>query len=180
MKNKMILITVFLIFCFAVSFPIFVATKNGIAETITITVGITLYHFAIRLAVGTIVDLIMKNQADHQNAWFREKSFENKLYKLLRVRVWKKHIPTYSPDTFDINQNTVKEIIGATCQAEIIHEIIMLFSLLPIAVIPFFGGAAAIVITSVLAMMLDSVFVILQRYNRPKLVRVMVRFEKYR
>ena len=89
MKNKMILITVFLIFCFAVSFPIFVATKNGIAETITITVGITLYHFAMRLAIGTVVDLIMKNQADHQNAWFREKSFENKLYKLLRVRVWK-------------------------------------------------------------------------------------------
>lgn len=54
----------------------------------------------------------------------------------------------------------------------------MLFSLLPIALIPFLGGAAAFIITSVLAMLIDLIFVILQRYNRPMLVRVMERFEK--
>lgn len=178
MKNKMILITVFLLIAFAILLPVFVVAKNAIVEVVTITVGVTLYHFAMRLAVGTVVNFIMKNKANCKNVWFREKGFERKLYKMMRVRKWKKYIPTYDPDTFDASQKTVKELVGATCQAEVVHEVIMVFSLLPIASIPFLGGAAAMIVTSVLAMLIDSVFVILQRYNRPKLVRVMERFQK--
>ena len=177
MKKKMISITVFLFIGFAIFLPVFIVTKNDIVEIFTITIGITLYHFAMRLAVGTVVNLIMNNQANYKSVWFREKSFENKLYKRMRVRKWKKYLPTYSPETFDTSQKTVKEIVGATCQAEIVHEVIMVFSLLPIALIPFLGGAVAFIITSVLSMMIDCVFVILQRYNRPKLVKVMERFQ---
>jgi hypothetical protein len=132
----------------------------------------------MRLFIGSVVNLIMKNKADHNSIWFREKRFENKLYKLIRVRKWKKYLPTYSPVTFDTTQKTVKEIVGATCQAEIVHEIIMVLSLMPTALIPLLGGAAAIIITSFLSMLIDLTFVILQRYNRPKLIRVMERFEK--
>ena len=178
MKNKMILITIFLLIAFAIFLPVFIVTKNAIVEIVTITVGVTLYHFAMRLAVGTVVNSIMKNSANYKNVWFREKRFEDKLYKLIRVRKWKKHLPTYDPDTFDASQKTVKELVGATCQAEIVHELIMVLSLLPIASIPFLGGAAAMVITSVLAMLFDFLFVILQRYNRPKLVKVMERFQR--
>ena len=178
MKKKMILTTVFLLMGFAISLPAFLITKNDIAETVAISIGITLYHFAMRLAVGSVVDLIMKNKANHKNVWFREKRFEKKLYRLLRVRKWKKYMPTYSLDTFDTKQKTVKEIIGATCQAEIVHEIIMVLSILPIILIPFLGGAVALIVTSVLAMLFDSLFVILQRYNRPKLIRVMQHFDK--
>lgn len=174
----MLLITVFLTVEFVVCLPIFVFTGNDILEIVTITVGIALYHFAMRLFVGSVVNLIMKNKADHNSIWFREKRFENKLYKLIRVRKWKKYLPTYSPVTFDTTQKTVKEIVGATCQAEIVHEIIMVLSLMPIAFIPLLGGAAAIIITSFLSMLIDLTFVILQRYNRPKLIRVMERFEK--
>ena len=174
----MILITIFLLIAFAIFLPVFIVTKNAIVEIVTITVGVTLYHFAMRLAVGTVVNSIMKNSANYKNVWFREKRFEDKLYKLIRVRKWKKHLPTYDPDTFDASQKTVKELVGATCQAEIVHELIMVLSLLPIASIPFLGGAAAMVITSVLAMLFDFLFVILQRYNRPKLVKVMERFQR--
>ena len=178
MKKKMILTTVFLLIGFAISLPILIVTGNAISEVITITIGVALYHFVMRLVVGTVVNLIMKNKANHNSVWFREKRFEKKLYNLLRVRKWKKYIPTYSSDTFDTNKKTVKEIVGATCQSEIVHEIIMVLSLLPIAVIPFLGGAAAIFITSFFSMLIDFVFVILQRYNRPKLLRVMERFDK--
>ena len=178
MKKKMILTTVFLFIGFVISLPIFIVTGNAISEIITITIGITLYHFAMRLVVGAIVNLIMKNKANYNRIWFREKHFEKKLYNLFRVRKWKKYIPTYSPDTFDTNQKTVKEIVGTTCQAEIVHEVIMALSLLPIAAIPFLGGAVAIYITSFLSMLIDFVFVILQRYNRPKLLRAMERFDK--
>lgn len=174
----MILITAFLIVGFTVSLPVFIVTKNNIAESVTITIGVSLYHFLMRLAVGTIVNSVMNNKANHNNAWFREKKFENKLYKLIHVRKWRKYLPTYSPDTFDTTQKNIDEIVGATCQAELVHEIIMMLSLLPIALIPFLGGATALIITSFLAMMFDSLFVILQRYSRPKLIRVTKRFNK--
>lgn len=178
MKKTMHLITAILLVGFAILLPISIITKNAIIEMLTITVGISLYHFVMRLAVGTIVNCIMKNKANHENVWFREKCFEHKLYKLMRVRRWKRYISTYSPEAFDTNTKSVKEIIGATCQAEVVHEIIMALSLLPILLIPFLGGAEAVIITSVLAMLFDSIFVILQRYNRPMLVRVMKRFDK--
>ena len=178
MKKKMILTTVFLLIGFAISLPIFIVTGNPIGEVITITIGITLYHFAMRLAVGAVANRIMKSKANHNSLWFCEKRFEKHLYNLFRVRKWKKYIPTYNPDAFDINQKTVKEIVGATCQAEIVHEVIMALSLLPIAAIPFLGGAVTIFITSILSMLIDFVFVILQRFNRPKLLRVMERCDK--
>ena len=180
MKKKMLLITLFLIIVFAIILPIYFTSGNAVIEDITITVGVTLYHFVMRLAVGAAVDLIMKNKANYKHRWFRERSFEKRLYKLLRVRKWKKYVPTYSPDTFDTGKKTVEEIVGATCQAEIVHEVIIVLSFLPIVLIPFLGGAAAFVTTSVLSMLIDSVFVILQRYNRPMLIRVMERFEKLR
>lgn len=34
------------------------------------------------------------------------------------------------------------------------------------------------IITSIISMMIDLVFVILQRYNRPRLVRIMQRFDR--
>ena len=178
MKRKMVLITVFLCVCFTISLPIFIVTKNDIVETLTIMLGVTLYHFAMRLLVGTVVNGIMKNKANYKNIWFREKRFENKLYKLMHVRKWKKYLPTYDANTFDTSQKNVQDIAEATCQAEIVHEVIMLFSLLPIVTIPFLGGAVAMIITSILAMLFDSLFVILQRYNRPKLIKVMKRFNK--
>lgn len=99
MKNKMLWITAFLTVGFAVFLPTAILTKNTVVIALTITIGVSLYHFAMRLAVGTVVDFLIKNTADHENAWFREKSFESKLYKRLGVRKWKKHLPTYDPAT---------------------------------------------------------------------------------
>ena len=178
MKRKMILTTIFLLIGFAICLPVFIVTNNGVLEVLAITIGITLYHFAMRLAVGEIINAVMKNKLEHIGVWFRERRFEKKLYKFLRVRRWKKYVPTYSPETFDASTKTVKELIGATCQAEIVHEVIMAFSLLPIVLIPFLGGAIAIIITSVLSALIDCIFVILQRYNRPKLLKIMERFDK--
>ena len=175
LKTKMVLTTIFLFIGLVIFLPIFALTKNAVIEAVTITIGVTLYHFAMRLGIGAIVNSIMKNKANHENVWFREKSFERKLYNFIGVRKWKKYLPTYNPNTFDINQKTLEEIVGATCQAEIVHELIMLFSLLPILFIPLLGGALALIITSVLSALIDFAFVILQRYNRPRLVRAINR-----
>ena len=163
----MLFITSFLFVAFVVSMLMFLIIQNNLFEIITISIGITLYHFIMRLIVGYSINGIMKNTAIYKNNWFKEKSFEKKFYKLIQIRKWKKYLPTYNPLFFDISQKSIKEIIGASCQAEIVHEIIMLLSLLPIILIPFLGGAVAIIITSIVSMLFDFLFVLLQRYNRP-------------
>ena len=178
MKNKFLLVTVFLGVGFFIFLPVFMITGNPTLEAITISFGVTLYHFVMRLLVGALLKGIMKNKADHTRIWFRERRYEKGLYRRMRVQRWQKYIPTFDPDTFDTRKRTVKEILGATCQAEICHEVFMLLGLLPIASIPLLGGAAAMVITSVLAMLTELPFVVVQRYNRPRFVRVMGRFEK--
>ena len=63
-------------------------------------------------------------------------------------------------------------MIHTTCVAEITHEIIILLSFAPLLVIPKFGAAPVFVITSLLAALFDGIFVIMQRYNRPRLLRL--------
>ncbi len=175
MKKKMILITAILGIGFILSLSFFLAFNNEVLKIISISLGVTFYHFFMRLIVGTLVDLVMKNKANYNNKWFSTKRFESKFYNFLHVHKWKKFIPTYSPETFDTTNKSIEEIVGATCQAEVVHEIIMLFSLLPIALIPIFNSPVVFIITSLLSMMIDSIFVILQRYNRPRLIKILKR-----
>ena len=76
-------------------------------------------------------------------------------------------------DFFDIKKRTLKEIIGATCQAEIVHEIIVILSFLPIILSVWFGELAVFIITSIISALIDTIFIIMQRYNRPRLIKLM-------
>ncbi len=139
---------------------------------VTITFATTCYHFAMRLVVGTCVDKVMRNRANYHASWFIQRGWEAKLYRLLRVKQWKSHFPTYDPSLFDTKLHTMDEIAQATCQAEIVHEIIVLLSFLPLlATIPF-GAFPAFLITSLAATCFDTVFVIMQRFNRPRLIKL--------
>lgn len=141
-------------------------------EAAAITFATTCYHFTMRLAVGACVDRIMKNRANCSTAWFIEKSWEAKIYNLLQVKKWKKRFPTYDPSLFDIKLHSIGEIAQATCQAEVVHEVIIVFSFLPLlAAIPF-GAFPVFLITSVAAACFDVVFVIMQRFNRPRLLKL--------
>ena len=71
---------------------------------IAISTGTTFYHFAMRLTVGTIVPKLLPSPRHHK--WFLQQSFEPKLYKLLRVKQWKDHMPTYDPASFSLEENT--------------------------------------------------------------------------
>ena len=178
MKKKMIRITILLSIVFSILLPIYFITRNTLIEIFAITIGTTLYHFAMRLIVGYTVNALMKNRADPLAFWFQPRKWEEPFYKLIRIRKWKKYLPTYDPTSFDPDEKSMDEILGASCQAEIVHEIIMLFSLLPLALIPIFGAPAAFILTSLLAMLFDSLFVILQRFNRPRLLKVARRFSR--
>ena len=140
-----------------------------------ISTGTTFYHFAMRLTVGWIVPKLMASPRHHN--WFRQKSFEPALYKKLGVKHWKDHMPTYHPASFSLKENTLEQIIDNCCISEAVHEIIILLSFVPLVFAFWWGVFPVFFITSILAAGIDCSFVIMQRYNRPRLVRILEKKE---
>ena len=140
--------------------------------SLAIAAGTFFYHLAYRLLIGLVINSAFHNRMDANRRWFRPRSFEPALYRHLRVKRWKGKLPTFQPDTFSLSHRTLEELIGATCQAEIVHELNLPLSFLPLAASRWFGAAPVFLITSVLAACFDALFVLIQRYNRPRLIRL--------
>lgn len=149
--------------------------------SLTITFATMFYHFAMRLTVGRAVDLITKDGINTQSRWFCETKLEKKLYKLLQVKKWKHFIPTWKPQNFSLEHNDMKKIIKNMCAAEIIHELIILLGYASLLFSFFTPDPKSyifiFVITAFFAGLCDTFFVILQRYNRPRMVRLYKRSE---
>ena len=151
---------------------LFFLYPSDILESLAITFGTVFYHFAMRLVVGAIVPNLVQKGAE-KDFWFRPKGFEQSLYRALRVKQWKKHLPTYAPESFDLSKHSIEEVIHTCCCSEAVHDWIMLLSFLPVLTIPAFDAPWVFWITSGLAALCDGGFVMLQRYNRPRLIRIL-------
>ncbi len=162
-------------FCFAVFFAANAYYKSGFLYSAAITFGVTFYHFAIRLVIGYFTDKLFCGRTNPNSKWFSQKKFEHIVYKKLKVHKWKRLVPTYDPDQFNLEHHSFEEIARSMCSAEICHEVIMLFALFPVLLIIPFGSPAVFIITSVLSALIDLVFVIIQRYNRPRILRLIKR-----
>lgn len=138
----------------------------------TITFGTTAYHFIIRLTVGVVIDSIMHNKANYRKKWYRVREFEMKAYQKLKVKKWKKNMPTFHADTFDISKHSWDEIMQATCQAELVHEINVVFSFLPLIASIWFDSFWVFFITSALGAVFDLMFVMMQRFNRTRILKL--------
>jgi len=134
------------------------------------------YHFAMRLAVGYTIDGIFHNRMNYRRKWFQPLPFEAALYRKLKVKAWKDRIPTFTPEGFSLEAHSLEEIAGAMCQAEIVHELNMLLSFVPLLFTFLWGSFPVFLITSLLSAAADSVFVILQRSNRPRVLRLLKRY----
>lgn len=143
------------------------------AYTAAVAFGTTFYHLGTRLAVGNLINAKYHNHPDHTKKWFRERSFERKLYEKIGVKKWKKRMPTFTPQNFQLKSHSVTEIIQASCQAEIVHEINMVLSFVPVLFSVWFGSLGVFLLTSCAAFLFDGMFVIIQRYNRPRLLRLL-------
>lgn len=163
--------------CFIVLFK---ATDKDIFLTFSIISGTTAYHFWMRLFVGPICSCIMINKADYKRRWFREKKWEKSLYKRLGVKKWKNKMPTYEPDMFDTSKHSLDKIARSMCHAELVHEICFVLSFVPIFFIPMFGAPAAFIITSIVSACVELAFVIMQRYNRPRILKIYERRSRWR
>ena len=149
------------------------ATSIDIILTFAITLGTTSYHFIMRLLVGLIFNQVMRNRADYTKSWYQVSNFENRIYKKLNVKKWKNRMPTYDSSLFDTKIHSLQEIVQAMCQAELVHEMIVVLSFVPIVAGVWFGVYPVFVITSILAAMFDLIFVMIQRYNRQRVIKLM-------
>lgn len=140
-----------------------------------ISAGTTCYHFAMRLLVGHIVPRLMRKP--EARGWFRQRGFEPKLYAALKVKQWKDHMPTYDPASFSLKHNSLERIVKTSCVSEAVHEVIVLLSFIPLLFTLVWGAFPVFLITSILSALFDSCFVIMQRYNRPRLVRILKKKE---
>ena len=144
------------------------------ALTLYVTFLTTAYHFTMRLIVGEAVTLICKNREFNVNSpIFRIHRFEKRLYEILRVKKWKKYAITAKPEQFDIRKNTPEEILSSVFQAELGHLIMAVLSFVPLILIIPYGAPVVFAVTSVFGCLLDLVFVMIQRYNTPRVIKFM-------
>ena len=175
MKRCMIRLALVFLVLFLISLFFRFTVGGGLWETLCITFAVTAYHFWMRLGVGQLLDHTLQNNVDYTKPWFRPRRFEPFLYRTIRVKKWKNHMPTYEAAYFDIRTHSITEIIKAGCQAEIVHEIIIVLSFLPVGLAFWFRPAGVFLATSFLSALVDSLFVIMQRYNRPRLLKLVSR-----
>jgi hypothetical protein len=142
-----------------------------------------LWEMGSRIATSAFLVLsLSKSKFNTQSWFFAEKRYEKTLYRMLGVKKWKRFFPTYYGRTkFGISPKFVpnKEVLVYNlCLREVVHYcslFVSLPSMLAILYIGFdiylFFGLTALHIG--IALYVDVVAIIIQRYNRPRVLKLL-------
>ncbi len=175
MPKLMKLVTIVSFTAAVITAILFCCFHKDIYLALSITFGTTFYHLGIRLFVGMLYNIGMKNRADYTKSWYQIHSWENRLYRFLKVKAWKDKMPTYHPESFSYKKHTWNEIAQAMCQSELVHETNIILSFVPLIASRWFGSFYVFLITSVCSAVFDLIFVIMQRYNRARVIKIALR-----
>lgn len=155
--------------------------SNIVESVIVLWIGITaftiLYHFWGRIILGNVSKLFRKH-INYKHWWFKERKFEKKLYKILRVKEWKGKALTYNPEQFDLKENSLESIANTMAKSEVDHWINELVSISTMFFGFIWGEAWIFILTAILAMIFDSQFIVIQRYNRPRVIKLLEKENK--
>lgn len=88
-------------------------------------------------------------------------------------------MPTYDNASFDLKTHSLEEIASTMCQSELAHETIMVLSFLPIICGIYFHAWWVFIITSILSALFDYLFVIVERYNRQRVIHLIKMQQKH-
>lgn len=139
---------------------------------VSITFFTIMYHLWLRLIMGNVTKLF---HLKYTMWWYKERSFENNIYQALRVKSWKNKTLTYNPELFSLKDYSLDSIANTMCKAETDHEINVLISLSTLLFSLIWGQLWIFAITALAAIIFDSQFIFIQRYNRPRVVRLINR-----
>lgn len=178
-QATMWIVTILMFLCMVISFGIYSMTEISIFNVLGITALTTFYHFGIRLFLGEwLLKKLVPTKIDYNKKWFQSKPFEPWLYKKMKVKSWKLNMPTYDPQAFSLEKHSLEEIVMAMCNSEIVHTCNVVVSFVPLLFSLKFGTFVVFLLTSVGAACFDLVFVMMQRYNRPRLMKMMKKMGK--
>ena len=82
--------------------------KNSVVLWIGVTAFTIMYHFWGRIIMGNVTKLF---KIDYNHWWFKERSFEKGLYKLLKVKNWKGKVLTYNTELFSLKDYSLWRIL---------------------------------------------------------------------
>jgi len=148
--------------------------KNGVILWAGIVAFTIMYHFWVRIIMGNVSKLFKKH-INYKQWWFKERKFEKSLYKFLKVKEWKGKALTYNPNDFSVKENSLEKIANTMAKSEIDHWINEAISLSTLLFIIPWGAFGVFLVQAIVAMIFDSQFIIIQRYNRPRIVKILER-----
>ena len=143
-----------------------------------------IYGAICSLTVLIVGLLLPRRWFNPDSVLFAERKWENggKVYNKLHINKWKSKLPDMSKYIAGMiakrlqgkeNADDIRLLISETCVAEVAHLALMALSLGMIVVWQDIGG----VICWVCYAVGNVPYIIIQRYNRPRLVRMMKRME---
>jgi len=145
--------------------------KNKVILWTGITAFTILYHFWVRIIMGN-VSKVFKKHINHKQWLFRERKFEKNFYNFLRVKSWKGKALTYNPESFSLKKHSLEEIADTMTKSELDHWINEIISLTTLLFAIPWGEFWIFLITAIAAMIFDSQFIVIQRYNRPRVLKI--------
>lgn len=144
-----------------------------------------LYAAFIGLASNPVGNLLPRRWFDPEQFPYRSFRWEQegKIYNKLHIRTWKDALPDMSKILKNMVRKEVRSrptaesmdlLARETCVAECVHWVLMVLSLAVLKIWKGLGGK----ICYALCVLGNLPFIIIQRYNRPRLVRTMNRLRQ--
>ena len=152
------------------------------------TTSDNLITFIILTVCVTLTSMLFPHKLlNPNNILFREKSWEagGEIYqRLFKVRSWKAVLPELSDffkklypkkkiKTFDAEY--LQSYITESCRAELTHFCIISITLL----FPLWAGFSASLFIIYISVLLNLPFIVIQRYNRPRIQRLLIRSKQH-
>lgn len=145
-------------------------------------------YFAVIGFLSFLVGRILpKKWFDWEAPWFKCLPWENdgKIYDRLHIRKWKDLLPDMNkitpvlmkgraPKTAHSSVEEMEGVLQETCVAEVIHEVLCVIGFGCMSIWPGMGGF----LIAVLHALGNLLFVMVQRYNRPRMRQLYLRRTK--
>lgn len=138
-------------------------------------------YLALTGTVGFLVGrIIPKRWLKPDKGLFRSFTFEQNgaIYEKLGIRKWHKRLPDMSrilpfmmpaKNLSGDYEERLPVMIQETCVAEVVHIAVSILGLYCLRIWPGVGG---VTVTAIHIVLLNLPFILIQRYNRPRLIRL--------
>ena len=166
--NAVIYISAILcVLCFTLYYGEFYKSPIALwTGVVTLTV---FYQLELRILLGKLNGYMRVN---YKQWLYRELPFERRLYEILKIRSWRGKVLTYNPELFTLHDHTMEEIANTMAKVELDHWANVVISISMLLFALAFGAFPIFLTVAIVAILFDGQFIIVQRYNRPRVIKV--------